>query len=115
MVRIRRGISFDNNSVRMAQFNLCETKTFLFFIWNDDVTKATPGLVGQQGGWMATKTQLIRMNNKLCKANFLPPFNDMGSKDKVYNDFGTHNVEFWVSSFDSLTELVEPPQFFTRI
>ena len=37
------------------------------------------------------------MNNKLCRGNLLPPFNNMGTVD--YDDLGPHNVEFWVSGF----------------
>jgi len=60
-----------------------------------------PLLLAQQGGWMATKEQLIRMNNKLCRGNFLPPFNKMGIAD--HDDFGPHNVEFWSGSYQFFT------------
>jgi hypothetical protein len=59
-----------------------------------------PKLVAQQGGWMATKEQLIRMNNKLCLAPFLPPFDDMtGEKDGL----DPQNVEFWSGSYQFFT------------
>mmetsp|Transcript_24909 Transcript_24909/g.27855 ORF Transcript_24909/g.27855 Transcript_24909/m.27855 type:complete len:110 (-) Transcript_24909:171-500(-) len=50
---------------------------------------------------MATKEQLIRMNNKLCRGNFLPPFNKMGISD--YDDLGPHTVEFWSGSYQFFT------------
>jgi hypothetical protein len=59
-----------------------------------------PKLVAQQGGWMATQEQLIRMNNKLCLAEFLPPF------DKIAGDndgLDPHNVEFWSGSYQYYT------------
>lgn len=60
-------------------------------------TSDEPRLLAQQGGWIATKEQLIRMNNKLCRGNLLPPFNNMGTVD--YDDLGPHNVEFWSGSY----------------
>mmetsp|Transcript_1041 Transcript_1041/g.2236 ORF Transcript_1041/g.2236 Transcript_1041/m.2236 type:complete len:608 (+) Transcript_1041:118-1941(+) len=60
----------------------------------DDVSHA----FAQQGGWMATKTQIIRMNNQLCKSNILPPFNRMGDQDQYYDDLGSYDVEFWSGS-----------------
>eukprot|EP00536_Pseudo-nitzschia_multiseries_P006220 jgi/Psemu1/192604/e_gw1.130.116.1 len=65
-------------------------------IFSDGEKKASDDLLGQQGGWMATKTQIIRMNNELCESNFLPPFYRMGNQD--YDDLGSHNVEFWSGS-----------------
>jgi hypothetical protein len=53
-----------------------------------------PELVAQQGGWMATKEQIIRMNNNLCRASFLPPF----VKFAVGNDGLSPTVEFWSGS-----------------
>jgi hypothetical protein len=37
-----------------------------------------PKLVAQQGGWMATKEQLIQMNNKLCLTTFYRPLIMLG-------------------------------------
>jgi hypothetical protein len=59
-----------------------------------------PKLVAQQGGWMATKEQLIRMNNKLCLAKFLPPFDNVG---KGNDGLDPHNVEFWSGSYQFFT------------
>jgi hypothetical protein len=59
-----------------------------------------PRLVAQQGGWMATKEQLIRMHNKLCLAEFLPPFDRIaGGNDGL----DPHNVEFWSGSYQFFT------------
>lgn len=50
-------------------------------------------LLAKQGGWMATKTQLVRMNNQLCKSYFLPSFSRNYEKYRSYNDVGTQNIE----------------------
>ena len=49
---------------------------------------------------MATKEQLIRMNNKLCLASFLPPFDDMGAGN---DGLDPQNVEFWSGSYQFFT------------
>jgi hypothetical protein len=53
-----------------------------------------PDLIAQQGGWMATREQIIRMDEELCMGRFLPPF-DL----PVYYEDGQQsmNVEFWSS------------------
>lgn len=59
-----------------------------------------PKLLAQQGGWMATKEQITRMNNKLCLGSFLPPFDNVG----IGNDgLDPHNVEFWSGSYQFFT------------
>jgi hypothetical protein len=59
-----------------------------------------PKLVAQQGGWMATKEQLIRMHNQLCLADFLPPFDKVsGGSDGLH----PQNVEFWSGSYQFFT------------
>ncbi|KAG7371151.1 hypothetical protein IV203_019721 [Nitzschia inconspicua] len=59
-----------------------------------------PKLVAQQGGWMATKEQLVRMNGQLCLAEFLPPFDRIaGGNDGL----DPHNVEFWSGSYQFFT------------
>lgn len=59
-----------------------------------------PKLVAQQGGWMATQEQLIRMHNQLCLAEFLPPFDRIaGGNDGL----DPHNVEFWSGSYQFFT------------
>jgi hypothetical protein len=51
-----------------------------------------PDLIAQQGGWMATREQIIRLDEELCMGNFLPPFDP-----DIYYDDGQQsmNVEFW--------------------
>jgi hypothetical protein len=59
-----------------------------------------PRLVAQQGGWMATKEQVIRMHNRLCLAEFLPPFDRIaGGSDGLH----PQNVEFWSGSYQFFT------------
>lgn len=58
-----------------------------------------PRLLSQQGGWMATKEQIIRMNNKLCKENILPFFSTMENAGSLYHDdLGPHSSDFWSGS-----------------
>ncbi|KAL3925306.1 MAG: hypothetical protein SGILL_000495 [Bacillariaceae sp.] len=59
-----------------------------------------PKLVAQQGGWMATQEQLIRMNNALCLAKFLPPFDNIAGDN---DGLDPHNVEFWSGSYQFFT------------
>lgn len=51
-----------------------------------------PDLIAQQGGWMATREQVIRLDEELCSGSFLPPFDQ-----PMYNEDGQQsmNVEFW--------------------
>jgi hypothetical protein len=51
-----------------------------------------PDLIAQQGGWMATREQVIRMHEELCAGSFLPPFDE-----PMYNEDGQQsmNVEYW--------------------
>lgn len=48
-----------------------------------------PHLLVQQGGCMATKTQLVQMNNQLCKTTFPQPFSKKRERDR--------DDELWVS------------------
>lgn len=59
-----------------------------------------PALIAQQGGWVATPKQLLRMDRKLCSGAFLPPF-DL----PVYRDDGleSFNVEFWSGGYQFFT------------
>lgn len=59
-----------------------------------------PDLIAQQGGWMATHEQIVRLHNDLCQDNFLPPFNAPS-----YHDDGqaSMNVEFWSGSYQLFT------------
>ena len=47
---------------------------------------------------MATKTQLIRMNNHLCKANVLPPFDSNVGGNPDVHGFAEYDENFWVRS-----------------
>jgi hypothetical protein len=50
---------------------------------------------------MATREQLVRMNNYLCRAPFLPPFDYV---DPMRDDgLEPHNVEFWSGSYQFFT------------
>jgi hypothetical protein len=59
-----------------------------------------PTLIAQQGGWMATRDQIARMNSGLCMGSFLPPFDQ-----PAYNSDGQEsmNVEFWSGSYQFFT------------
>jgi hypothetical protein len=59
-----------------------------------------PELIAQQGGWMATQSQIARMNNGLCMGSFLPPFD----QPTYYGDGQeSMNVEFWSGSYQFFT------------
>ncbi|CAJ1949452.1 unnamed protein product [Cylindrotheca closterium] len=59
-----------------------------------------PDLIAQQGGWMATQTQIARMNDGLCMGSFLPPFDP----PSYYGDGQeSMNVEFWSGSYQFFT------------
>ena len=58
--------------------------------------EAHPKFIAQQGGWMATREQLIDMHTNQCAQGFFPPF------DKpAFNEDGLlfENVEFWSGAF----------------
>ena len=59
-----------------------------------------PDLIAQQGGWMATRDQIARMNSGLCMGSFLPPFDP-----PFYYGDGQEsmNVEFWSGSYQFFT------------
>jgi hypothetical protein len=59
-----------------------------------------PTLIAQQGGWMATRDQIARMNSGLCMGSFLPPFDQ-----PTYNADGQEsmNVEYWSGSYQLFT------------
>ena len=68
-----------------------------------DVPKPSPGqprLVAQQGGWMATREQIMHLNSGQCQGSFLPPF------DAPYHAGDGHimkNVEFWSGGYQMFT------------
>lgn len=55
-----------------------------------------PRLIAQQGGWLATREQLIEMHLHQCPGGFFPPF-----EKPLYNQDGLtlNNVEFWSGGF----------------
>jgi hypothetical protein len=59
-----------------------------------------PELVAQQGGWMATRDQILRLNSGLCQGVFLPPFDP-----PMYYEDGQQsmNVEFWSGGYQLFT------------
>jgi hypothetical protein len=59
-----------------------------------------PDLIAQQGGWMATRQQIVRLNSGLCMGPFLPPFDPPS-----YHGDGQEsmNVEFWSGSYQLFT------------
>eukprot|EP00594_Rhizosolenia_setigera_P010707 CAMPEP_0178958428 /NCGR_PEP_ID=MMETSP0789-20121207/11615_1 /TAXON_ID=3005 /ORGANISM="Rhizosolenia setigera, Strain CCMP 1694" /LENGTH=430 /DNA_ID=CAMNT_0020641089 /DNA_START=453 /DNA_END=1745 /DNA_ORIENTATION=- len=52
-----------------------------------------PKLFGQQGGFMATREQIVKYN-KICSREFLPPFRNFGR-----HGLDGANVEFWSGGF----------------
>lgn len=55
-------------------------------------------LIGQQAGWMATRSQILYFHEHACPGGFLPPFDG----DEWYNDsLQTRNgaVEFWSGGY----------------
>jgi hypothetical protein len=59
-----------------------------------------PDLIAQQGGWIATREQLIRLDEELCQGSFLPPFDE-----PLYYEDGQQsmNVEFWSGGYQYFT------------
>lgn len=59
-----------------------------------------PDIIAQQGGWMATRSQILRMNNELCMGRFVPPFDEPMYKKDGQESF---NVEFWSGGYQFFT------------
>ena len=59
-----------------------------------------PDIIAQQGGWMATRSQILRMNEKLCMGSFVPPFDEPMYKKDGQESF---NVEFWSGGYQFFT------------
>uniref|UniRef100_A0A7S1BEA1 Uncharacterized protein n=1 Tax=Corethron hystrix TaxID=216773 RepID=A0A7S1BEA1_9STRA len=58
-----------------------------------------PKFFSQQGGWMATRDQIIRFD-EICTEGFLPPFKkSTGIKEDGLDPRQPHNVEFWSGGF----------------
>ena len=60
-----------------------------------------PDIIAQQGGWMATKSQILRMNNDdICMGSFVPPFDPPMYRKDGQESF---NVEFWSGGYQFFT------------
>jgi len=59
-----------------------------------------PDLIAQQGGWLATREQIIRLDQELCMGRFLPPFDPPKYFDDGQESF---NVEFWSGGYQHFT------------
>jgi hypothetical protein len=59
-----------------------------------------PDLIAQQGGWMATRDQIARMDSGLCMGSFLPPYDAPSYYDDGQQSM---NVEFWSGSYQFFT------------
>lgn len=60
-----------------------------------------PDIIAQQGGWMATRAQILRMNNDdICMGSFVPPFDPPMYRKDGQESF---NVEFWSGGYQFFT------------
>jgi len=60
-----------------------------------------PDMIAEQGGWMATRAQIFRMNNDgLCMGSFVPPFDE-----PMYRRDGQESVsvEYWSGGYQLFT------------
>eukprot|EP00587_Corethron_hystrix_P005546 CAMPEP_0113303694 /NCGR_PEP_ID=MMETSP0010_2-20120614/4004_1 /TAXON_ID=216773 ORGANISM="Corethron hystrix, Strain 308" /NCGR_SAMPLE_ID=MMETSP0010_2 /ASSEMBLY_ACC=CAM_ASM_000155 /LENGTH=467 /DNA_ID=CAMNT_0000157735 /DNA_START=189 /DNA_END=1592 /DNA_ORIENTATION=- /assembly_acc=CAM_ASM_000155 len=57
-----------------------------------------PQLFAQQGGWMATREQVLYFNDA-CPEGFLPPFKKESLRKHGMDPTQPHNVEFWSGGF----------------
>lgn len=67
-----------------------------------DAVKPSPGephLIAQQGGWLATRDQIHRMQD-LCLGTFLPPFDQPQYRSDGQESM---NVEFWSGGYQFFT------------
>lgn len=67
-----------------------------------DAIKPSPGephLIAQQGGWLATRDQIHRMQD-LCMGSFLPPFDQPQYRSDGQESM---NVEFWSGGYQFFT------------
>lgn len=54
-----------------------------------------PQLIAQQGGWIATRKQLLEMHLNHCPSGFFPPYENTFHQDGLT----LNNVEFWSGGF----------------
>lgn len=59
-----------------------------------------PRIVAQQGGWMATREQILQLNSGLCQGSFLPPFD---APQHAGDGHVMKNVEFWSGGYQLFT------------
>lgn len=57
--------------------------------------------VNNQGGWMATRSQLWEWHNEICAGGFLPPFD---SPDFPLDGLDKRNVEYWSGGLSIFTK-----------
>lgn len=57
--------------------------------------------VNNQGGWMATRTQLFEWHNEICAGGFLPPFD---SPEFPLDGLDKRNVEYWSGGLSIFTK-----------
>ena len=61
-----------------------------------------PNHVGNQGGWMATRQQILNWHAAICTGGFLPPFNKPNfQSDGLYGRY--LSVEYWSGSLQLFT------------
>lgn len=71
--------------------------------FGDDYEKPSPGvgqLMAQQGGWMATREQIIHLNSGQCHGSFLPPYDIPAFPGDGHV---MKNVEFWSGGYQFFT------------
>ena len=56
--------------------------------------------INNQGGWMATRTQIFEWHTKICPGGFLPPY-DPG--DYNLDGLDMRNVEYWSGGMSLVT------------
>lgn len=66
----------------------------------EKVSTAKPYFLAQQGGWMATREQIIRWNTEVCTGSLLPPFD---KPDYSEDGQASFNVEFWSGGYQLFT------------
>jgi hypothetical protein len=62
--------------------------------------------IGQSAGWMASAAEVMDWNDKLCKGQFLPPFDEPQLQEDGMG-FMTDSVEFWSGGLQLWGQLCE--------
>eukprot|EP00588_Corethron_pennatum_P018748 CAMPEP_0194305978 /NCGR_PEP_ID=MMETSP0171-20130528/3267_1 /TAXON_ID=218684 /ORGANISM="Corethron pennatum, Strain L29A3" /LENGTH=494 /DNA_ID=CAMNT_0039057649 /DNA_START=26 /DNA_END=1510 /DNA_ORIENTATION=+ len=68
------------------------------FGFNKKPGEREPQLFAQQGGWMATREQVLYFD-KACPEGFLPPFKNDRLRKHGMDPSQPHNVEFWSGGY----------------